>query len=304
MQKNILIILQIYNLISIFVLIKQEIFFTMNEKLIYMSFATQKGGAGKTPFTVLVASWLHYRLGYNVAVIDCDYPQNSLAGIRKRDVECVANSAQYKKMAIEQFRILEKKAYPVIGCDVQRALRWVTNGSEEVIDAAIDEMGFTDSLDVVLFDMPGTVNQSEVVDAETRRKQGVLSLVACMDYIFCPMRSDRTAVESTLMFIREVQGQIIEKKVGALQKFYLFWTEVDGREKTRIYDMVETVASKFEFPILKTRVPFMLRFKKESIDTSDVFKNTLFPAKVNLAKEARIDVFINEICEMISLPLK
>jgi cellulose biosynthesis protein BcsQ len=276
----------------------------MNEKLIYMSFATQKGGAGKTPFTVLVASWLHYRMGYNVAVIDCDYPQNSLTGIRKRDVECVANSEDYKKMATNQFRAIEKKAYPVVGCDVQRALRWVTNGSEEVIDEAINEMGFADNLDVVLFDMPGTVNQSEVVDAETRKKQGVLSLVACMDYIFCPIRSDRTAVESTLMFIREVQGQIINKKVGALQKFYLFWTEVDGREKTRIYDMVEAVASKFKFPILRTRIPFMLRFKKESIDTSDVFKNTLLPAKASLAREAKIDVFIAEICKVIGLPSK
>jgi cellulose biosynthesis protein BcsQ len=276
----------------------------MNEKLIYMSFATQKGGAGKTPFTVLVASWLHYRMGYNVAVIDCDYPQNSLAGIRKRDVACVANNEYYKKIAVEQFYALKKKAYPVVGCDVQRALKWVTNGSERVIDAAIDEMGFTDNLDIVLFDMPGTVNQSEVVNAETKKKQGVLSLVACMDYIFCPMRSDRTAVESTLMFIKEVQGQIIEKKVGALQKFYLFWTEVDGRERTRIYDMVEAAASKFEFPILKTRIPFMLRFKKESSDTSDVFKNTLFPAKASLAKEAKIDAFIHEVCKMIDLPMK
>lgn len=34
----------------------------------YVAFSTQKGGAGKTTITVLVASYLHYVKGYNVAV--------------------------------------------------------------------------------------------------------------------------------------------------------------------------------------------------------------------------------------------
>ena len=57
----------------------------MKEKTKYVAFSTQKGGAGKTTFTVLVASFLHYVRGYNVAVIDCDYPQCSIVEMRKRD---------------------------------------------------------------------------------------------------------------------------------------------------------------------------------------------------------------------------
>ena len=45
------------------------------DKPLYVAFSTQKGGAGKTTLTVLVASYLHYVKGYNVAVIDCDFPQ-------------------------------------------------------------------------------------------------------------------------------------------------------------------------------------------------------------------------------------
>ena len=44
----------------------------------YIAFSTQKGGAGKTTLTVLVASYLHYVMDYNVAVVDCDYPQHSI----------------------------------------------------------------------------------------------------------------------------------------------------------------------------------------------------------------------------------
>lgn len=59
-----------------------------NEKTpLYVAFSTQKGGVGKTTFTVLAASYLYYLKGYDVAVVDCDYPQHSIAGMRKRDAE-------------------------------------------------------------------------------------------------------------------------------------------------------------------------------------------------------------------------
>ncbi|MCP5762177.1 ParA family protein, partial [Klebsiella pneumoniae] len=45
---------------------------------LFIAFSSQKGGVGKSTFTTLVASLLHYRLGYNVAVFDCDFPQHSL----------------------------------------------------------------------------------------------------------------------------------------------------------------------------------------------------------------------------------
>ena len=50
----------------------------MDRQTLNVAFATQKGGIGKTALTVLVAGYLHYRLGYPLAVIDCDFPQYSL----------------------------------------------------------------------------------------------------------------------------------------------------------------------------------------------------------------------------------
>ena len=47
----------------------------MKQKPLFIAFSTQKGGAGKSSFTALASSLLHYAHGYNVAVIDCDYPQ-------------------------------------------------------------------------------------------------------------------------------------------------------------------------------------------------------------------------------------
>ena len=42
----------------------------MKKETLYVAFSTQKGGVGKTTFTVLVASYLYYLKGYNVAVVD------------------------------------------------------------------------------------------------------------------------------------------------------------------------------------------------------------------------------------------
>jgi len=81
----------------------------------YVAFSTQKGGAGKTALTVLVASYLHYVRGYNVAVIDCDYPQHSINEMRERDLKMVENDEYYKGMAYEQITRLEgKKCYAVV----------------------------------------------------------------------------------------------------------------------------------------------------------------------------------------------
>ena len=56
------------------------------EKELLVAVASQKGGVGKSVFTVLLASVLHYRKGLRVAVVDCDYPQHSIALMRERDM--------------------------------------------------------------------------------------------------------------------------------------------------------------------------------------------------------------------------
>ena len=85
----------------------------MNEPLL-VAFSTQKGGAGKTTLTVLTASYLHYVKGLNVAVVDCDFPQFSIKDMRERDMKNIEQNERFKVAAYEQFKRLQKKAYPVL----------------------------------------------------------------------------------------------------------------------------------------------------------------------------------------------
>jgi cellulose biosynthesis protein BcsQ len=80
------------------------------KETLFIAFSTQKGGVGKTTLTVLAASYLHYVKGYNVAVVDCDYPQFSIADMRRRDMEQVMKDNYYKRMAHTQVTTIGKNA--------------------------------------------------------------------------------------------------------------------------------------------------------------------------------------------------
>ena len=56
-------------------------------------------GSYGTTITVLVASYLHYVKGYNVAVVDCDFPQYSIHDMRKRDMDMTMKDDHYKAQA-------------------------------------------------------------------------------------------------------------------------------------------------------------------------------------------------------------
>ena len=73
------------------------------KKPLFVAFSSQKGGVGKSTFTTLVASTMHYRLGYNVAVFDADFPQHSLMKMKTRDLAMVMENEALKKLAYKQF---------------------------------------------------------------------------------------------------------------------------------------------------------------------------------------------------------
>ena len=91
------------------------------EKELLVAIASQKGGVGKSVFTVLLASVLHYRKDVRVAVVDCDSPQHSIALMRERDMENVMKNDDLKVNLYRQYERIRKPAYPVIKSDPEQA---------------------------------------------------------------------------------------------------------------------------------------------------------------------------------------
>jgi cellulose biosynthesis protein BcsQ len=251
------------------------------KKTLKISFSTQKGGVGKTTMTTLTASVLHYRLGFNVLVLDCDFPQHSLINMRERDKKTIMQNDYHKKAAMKQFQAINKKAYPIIKCKAENALE---EAAEYVSRSAVTP-------DVIFFDLPGTANT-----------KGVLTTLIAMDFIFSPITADRLVVESTLGFTKAFLGLPQTDQVNKELAMWLFWNQVDGREKTALYKAYQSVIKELDLPIMETRIMDSKRFRKETDDTGNyIFRSSLLPAEPQLMKVTKMDLFIQEFLKITHL---
>ncbi|GHT32245.1 conjugal transfer protein TraA [Bacteroidia bacterium] len=249
----------------------------MEKKPMYVAFSTQKGGAGKTTLTVLVASYLHYVKGYNVAVVDCDYPQYSVVDMRKRDRELVMDDEYYSYLFYEQATRLDKKIYPV------------EQGMPENAIEVAQGLSKNEDFDFIFFDLPGTINN-----------EGVVKTLSQMDYIFSPISADYMVLRSTLRFADVLNEKLITTGIANIKGLYLLWNLVDGREKSELYEVYEKVIEDLHLTALKTFLPDSKRFRKElSVSHKAVFRSTLFPVDKALIKGSNLDLLVAEILELL-----
>lgn len=249
---------------------------------VFIAFSTQKGGAGKTTLTVLMASYLYYVRGLKVLVVDCDYPQYSIKEMRDRDVEILRINSTFKKNFMEQRERIQRDPYPIL----------ITK-PEDALDRAraIIESGKED-YDIVLFDLPGTINNP-----------GVAKTVSLMDYIFCPVAADKLILESSLAFAMKVRDEIMTVSGCSVKDMYMLWNLVDAREKTDLYERYEEVFEEQMLQTLKTRLPDAKKYRREgSKDAARaVFRSTLLPPDKNLLKGSRLVELADEILGIIKL---
>ncbi len=255
---------------------------TTTGKPLFVAFSTQKGGVGKTTFTVLVASYLHYLKGFDVTVIDCDFPQWSVSGLRTREAEQVEKNTFYQSKVESLFSVLDKPTYPIL-CTTP----------EDAIVKTKEFLGNEGTeYDIVLFDLPGSINNSSVVET-----------FFAMDYVFVPISSSRMEMESTLPFIISAHELITINNNVNLKEINLFWNKVDKRENNRLYEYYENAINSLGIPVMQTYIPNSSRYKKEqAIDgKGDIFLSTIFPPDKPLLKDSNLDLLAEEIISIINL---
>ncbi len=251
----------------------------LKNKPLFIAFSSQKGGVGKSTFTAIVSSILHYRMGFNVAVFDCDYPQHSLSQMRERDLVAVMQNPVFKKLAHKQFYTINKKAYHVTQCRADEALAQA--------EAFLKSTPVP--VDLVFFDLPGTVNTS-----------GILHTLLGMDFIFSPITADRVVIESTLSFTDVLTHVLMKKGTTSIKGIRLFWNQVDGRERSPLYASYEQVIAELGLHIMKTQIADTKRFRKESeAESKTLFRSTLLPPDQLLMKSCHLDQFIEEFMQTI-----
>lgn len=254
----------------------------MKQKPLFIAFSTQKGGAGKSTFTALAASILHYAHGYNVAVIDCDYPQCSIYEMRKREICQLESNLHYQAKAIALLEAIDKQTYPIVCARPEEGI----SKAKEFISK--EKMNY----DVIFFDLPGTINN-----------EGVVSTFLNMDYVFVPMSPSRMSMESTLSFIIPVSELIASHRELNLKSVHLFWNRVDGRVRKEWLAHYEKIIGDFNLSLLKTTIPQSARYDKEqSVSGNDtVFLSTIFPPDKQLIRGSNIEDLIEEVKQIVGL---
>lgn len=196
----------------------------MKQKPLFIDFSTQKGGVGKSTFTILAASYLHYQKGLNVTVMDCDYPQCSVHDMRKREIRQLETNLHYQSKAISLFESLGKQTYPIVCSKPEEAI----SRAEEFLSK--ESAGY----DVVFFDLPGTINNEGVI--ATFMAMFILNRACSSIPMFCDYQL--TWKETTLTYEDMVYHSHTDKTriFYALQNAHWKWMNYIEDRVSKLYN--------------------------------------------------------------------
>jgi cellulose biosynthesis protein BcsQ len=248
---------------------------------IVVAFCNQKGGVGKSTIAVALASYLHYVMGKNIAIVDCDTGQLSLANFREREKQTVTKVDGYKELMMSQWERTGKKAYPIVDSSPTAAMK-------DVKELLSTDAGY----DLVIVDLPGSVST-----------EGVLSTILNVDYVIVPVVADRFDMQSTLGFATAVMDYKAARKGEVpLKEFLFFWNKVDRRVSTDLFDAYSQIMKKLRLTVLAAIIPLLSRYGREmSLSGKPFFRSTLLPPDEKMLQGSNIDLLAAEICERINV---
>ena len=246
----------------------------------FVAFSTQKGGAGKTTLTVVMASYFYYIKGMKVLVVDCDYPQYSIEEMRQRDKDLVDCNPAFEKAFRENIVRTKLQPWPMLLATPDDAMEKV----REIVEVGND-------IDIVFFDLPGTINN-----------RGVVNILNCMDSVIVPIAADRVILQSSLAFAMKINEWLTTGK-SQVKEMYLLWNLVDARERTELYDQYEALFAEYGLITMKTRIPDTKKFRREGskVLPRAVFRSTVMPPDKTLIKGTRLPELADEITKLLKL---
>ncbi len=246
---------------------------------ITISIATQKGGVGKTTLTGMVAGQLHYVHALRCLAIDADFPQLSLYGLRDREEKALSSLPALSDLCMNFYAKHNFGTYPIFHTGTEPH-----NATAAAILSRIPTAG----LDIILIDLPGSVNQQETLEN-----------LLDVEYLFVPVTPDRVVIESTLSFHVLLQKMRAHEDFATrikLKEVRYFLNQMDARTKQeKILDQYREAFAEAGMVFLDTWIPKSVKFSKETLDGNAVYRSTLLPMTPGAASELHISSLTQEI---------
>lgn len=200
--------------------------------------------------------------------------------MRKREKMLLDLSPSFKKTFSDTLVRTKLKPFPVLVCPPEEAMSKV----KELVESG-------DDIDIVFFDLPGTVNN-----------RGVVTVANCMDMIVVPISADKVVLESSLAYALKLQEWLTTGK-SQLKGVHMLWNMVDAREKTELYERYEKLFDELGLPSMSTKVPDTKKYRREGSETLEraVFRSTIMPPDKALLKGTRLQELAEEFLKVVNL---
>lgn len=149
----------------------------MGKETKVLSFASSKGGVGKSTLATVCANYLHNETGLSVAVIDADFGQNTIEDLRNEELK------------EDKFADVDQEAlYPIIVCTPDEV--------SEIYDQELDGV-----YDIVIIDLPGSL----IVE-------GVTKAYTIVDHLFIPTKYGKAEIGALLLFIEVINDTLLPRR--------------------------------------------------------------------------------------------
>lgn len=178
-----------------------------------VSVATQKGGAGKSTVSIVLATYIYFKTNFDVAILDMDAQASAFIrrSIDLRDIEAVSPTATEFKM---NKALLARRGnhYPVVRANVDDFKAKLTEYRDKHI---------------IFLDLPGSVQSPEF-------REGIKYL----DHLFVPLDIDKFSVNSAIDFIKDLVSNILTENKN-IKGVHLFWNKYNPGRNKDFYNFVE-----------------------------------------------------------------
>ncbi len=196
--------------------------------MLRISIMTQKGGLGKSTFTMILANRLRYYHAEKVLVVDCNVPQISILTNRERELKLLEQIKRKKEIGDEL--TTKEKAWAIEFEKTAAKTGIKTFDVVPIYDKTIQKDYnklniLAKDYDVVLYDLPGSLED-----------RMLLNVMLTFDYIFVPMEPDaKSGIKSlaTAAGLYNLKEKFKNSPNTNLQAVYLFFNKVRNSKQHR-----------------------------------------------------------------------
>lgn len=224
---------------------------------------SQKGGVGKSTVTTLIANIFYFQFGLNIAIVDADYPQNSISKKRNKEMLLVQKNKRLQNAYEKLYK--ERSPYAIYEMNLSEAI------------GALEQL--KGKHDYIFVDVTGSINQ-----------QNILAFLKSVNHFFIPLLMDDFSISSA-MELYHILNDKIQTISENFKNCHLFFNRVAGRSK--VDSLQKRLSANFD--ILPQHISAYALYER-------VYRSTLFPIPNNGKKEGqKLITFAQTLRDQIDL---